>query len=291
MGFFTRRHIFTELTKKEPDGTTINMDDEDTNQPNNQDNTNNEPVPAQPNNDDENNQDDPDDNIDDNPANDYTTDPDEEPDSTEQNTDGENNADDNTDEDLSNDYTNDPDEDNVDDTDGTEPNDYTNDPDDTGDDGGEGADDDTETDYTQDDGEETDDGNTDNGNEDTTGDATASSGENPLKDLENDLFKDLTPDQLNIKNMELKQQYIEIYGTVTSALVRLEKANRNEENLKPINFVEKKLNELKDLIAFYLKETYDTKSYIENNVMYQEYLVVLNSLIEILTQIKIKIDK
>ena len=79
-----------------------------------------------------------------------------------------------------------------------------------------------------------------------------------------------------------------MYGTITASLARLEKVERNEANVKIVKFVSDKLSELKDLVSYYLKETYDTKSYIENNVMYQKYLTVLNTVSEIFEKIKIK---
>ena len=168
------------------------------------------------------------------------------------------------------DYSRDPDEPDPNDEDAT---DYTQDPDDMGDEGnteednGDGDTEDTPTD------------------DSTSGDGA---GSQQLKSLEGELFKDLSPEQMRLKNIELKQQYIEVYGTITASLARLEKIERNESNAKIVKFVSDKLNELKDLISYYLKETYDTKSYIENNVMYQKYLTVLNTVTEIFEKIKIK---
>ena len=93
---------------------------------------------------------------------------------------------------------------------------------------------------------------------------------------------------MRLKNVELKQQYIEVYGTITASLARIEKIQRNEANVKIVKFVSDKLTELKDLVSYYLKETYDTKTYIENNIMYQKYLTVLNTVTEIFEKIKIK---
>ena len=169
------------------------------------------------------------------------------------------------------DYTQDPDEPNPNDE---EPTDYTTDPDDPEAGGEDGADRGTD--------------NNTGDEEDYTNDASDGSGSDQLKSIESELFKDLSPEQMRLKNVELKQQYIEVYGTITASLARIEKIQRNEANVKIVKFVSDKLSELKDLVSYYLKETYDTKTYIENNIMYQKYLTVLNTVTEIFEKIKIK---
>ena len=289
MGIFKIRAI-NELVKrtagqqpqeiKDPD----EVDNQDNNQQGDQDNNNqqdesptnsddetndtttddNEPDVGDPNDDDANDytRDPDEDEVDNEPATDYTTDPDD-TDTTEDNNDDTTNDDANNDD--ATDYTEDPDDNDVDNEPAT---DYTTDPDE----------------------DNTEDNNDDTDSEDTTEDdqqqVSGASGE--LKTIEGDLFKDLSPEQLRLKNIELKQQYIEVYGTITATLTRLEKVVKNDENTKPLKFITEKLSELKDLVSYYLRETYDTKSYIENNVMYQKYLVVLNTVTEMLDKLKIK---
>ena len=257
MGIFGRRNYIHELTKKDSTGT------KDMDAPENQDD---DTDPADTSN------------------NDDTT-------TQSDNTEEDEHAVDDT---GANDYNNDPDEHNTDDSGTT---DYTTDPDDTGDDSttdgedtaGDGADSDYTMDGNSDDTDSSgDDMGDDSSTDDTSMDDTSGGQESELQTIEKDLFKDLTPDQLNIKNMELKQQFIETYTTVTATLTRIEKLSRDDSNVKVLSFVEKKLNDLKDLIFFYLNKTYNTNSYIQNNMILQQYLVVLNTVTEIINQIKIK---
>lgn len=305
MGLFGIRAINEVIMKKAGQNPVELKDDEDNQQPenpapttddNNTDTTNEPEQPEVTDPNDEDNTDyttDPDedpgddnedvtdytndpDNNEDDQETDYTTDPDEDP---QDNPPMDNNTDEpeqpevtDPNEEDDTDYTTDPDEDPGDDTE--DATDYTNDPDDTGETGDEGADDNT--------------GEDDIGGDDTNMDDTQQAGgSSELKTLEGDLFKDLSPEQLRLKNMELKQQYIEAYGTITASLVRLEKVYKTEESVKVVKFVSEKLSELKELISYYLKSTYDTKSYVENNIMYQKYLMVLNTVTEILDRLKI----
>ena len=217
-----------------------------------------------------------DNNEDDVETNDYSLDNDEE-DVEDDNNDQEDNTDDN--------------EDDADNEDGTETNDYNleddNDEEETQDndqeDNTDDNEDDAETnDYSLDNDEEDNDGNED--------EETDNQGYTPseLQDLEKELFVGLTQEQINIKVMELKNQYIEVYNTTINIINRLNKTTKTTSNIKILEFIIKKLMQLKELIYFYLANTFDTKSYIENSINYQEYLAILNTVNKILDQIKMQ---
>ena len=183
-------------------------------------------------------------------------------------------------------------EDNTDNNeDDTETNDYSldNDEEDVEDDNNDQEDntddneDDAETnDYSLDNDEEDNDGNED--------EETDNQGYTPseLQDLEKELFVGLTQEQINIKVMELKNQYIEVYNTTINIINRLNKTTKTTSNIKILEFIIKKLMQLKELVYFYLANTFDTKSYIENSINYQEYLAILNTVNKILDQIKMQ---
>lgn len=123
----------------------------------------------------------------------------------------------------------------------------------------------------------------------TTDDESGEQGE--LQSLEDDLFKDLSPEQMNIKLLEIKKQYLEVYTTITDILSRTNKIPKTTENIKVLEFVTNKLMELKELVQFYLSNTFDTKTYTENLVNYQQYLVVLNTVNRLLKEINTKKGK
>lgn len=153
----------------------------------------------------------------------------------------------------------------------SEANDYTMDVED--DESGDGASD--EGDSTDTDGEE------------STGDETEGS-ENELKSLEDDIFKDIPPEQMNIKIMELKKQYLEVYATITDVLTRTNKIPKTTQIMSVLEFIINKLMELKEMVQFYLSNTFDTKTYVENMVNYQQYLATLNTINRLLKEISRK---
>lgn len=122
-------------------------------------------------------------------------------------------------------------------------------------------------------------------------DSDSSSGEiseDEIKQMEQELFKSVPPEQMAIKVLELKKQYLEAYNTTSNILIRVNKIIKTNDNMKILEFVTNKLIELKDLIKFYMTNTFDTKSFIENNINYQQYLSTLNTINKIFKEIKDK---
>lgn len=128
---------------------------------------------------------------------------------------------------------------------------------------------------------------TDTDGEESTGDETEGS-ENELKSLEDDIFKDIPPEQMNIKIMELKKQYLEVYATITDVLARTNKIPKSTQIMSVLEFIINKLMELKEMVQFYLSNTFDTKTYVENMVNYQQYLATLNTINRLLKEISRK---
>lgn len=216
------------------------------------------------------------DEFDDSEVNDDTNQDETEPaDNTEENSEPENNDDANQDD------TDDTTEDNQDDT-GNDLEDFTED--DFTDDGGDNQEDDANTEETNTDGDGAED-NTDNTEDKTESDN--SSGET-LADMEKNLFSDLTPNQMAIKNNELLQNYIELYETINIIFDNINKIPKTYENTRPLTFIADQLIDLKDMVNYVITDTYVTKTYVENMAYYKQSLVVLS---QINTMLKALIQK
>ena len=106
-----------------------------------------------------------------------------------------------------------------------------------------------------------------------------------IKQLETDLFSDLSPAQIALKQTELKTQFITLYGNIDMAIDRLSKVNRIEANIRPLEFVAQKLLELKDLVRDSLVDSYDTRSYVENMIILQRQMAIFSTLTNILDEL------
>ena len=128
----------------------------------------------------------------------------------------------------------------------------------------------------------------DNSDNNIDDDSNSVNNSSDVTDLEKEILGSLSDEQISIKYKELKTQYINIYSTIDTLLIRVNKISKNNNNIKVIEFILNKLTELKELVVFYLTNTFDTKSYIENTINYQQYLAILNSMTKLFKEINIK---
>ena len=94
----------------------------------------------------------------------------------------------------------------------------------------------------------------------------------------------LSDEQKVLKSIELKNRYLELYNTMELVIKRIDTISRSEDNIKILSFLISKLNELKKNIYDYIIDVYDTKTFMENIVQYQQYLAVLNTVNQVLNQ-------
>ncbi len=109
-----------------------------------------------------------------------------------------------------------------------------------------------------------------------------------LKTKEEELYANLTPDQLDIKHKELKGQFLSMFDMVSELVERIGDTGTTEENIKIVEYISNNLINLKDMISDYVNDVYQTKSYIENSIMYNRFLATLNAINQLLEEIQPK---
>ena len=150
-------------------------------------------------------------------------------------------------------------------------------------DGGYSEEDDNAEDTGQDTGDE----------EEYTDDADSSPDDSKLKQLEGELFDQLSDEQKKIKINELKKCFEEMHTRCDGIIKMVTNVTApDEESSKIFEYLNDNLTDLKQYIYDYFTYTFDTKSYLENSAQYHKYIAVLNSLNSILeTLIKKKESK
>lgn len=147
-------------------------------------------------------------------------------------------------------------------------------------DAGTGSDTGADTDYTQDDGGDAGEGDT-SGGEENTGDAEDGSGgsaiNDELKSAEDQLMADLSDEQKQIQSDELRKNFLDLYNTVLDVIDKVNNIHKEESTLQVFEFISSQLLILKDIINTNITRSFDTKTYIENNIDYQHCLAILNS--------------
>lgn len=106
-----------------------------------------------------------------------------------------------------------------------------------------------------------------------------------INKIEDELFSSLTPEQIAIKNHELKNQFIEMYSIIGSTLVRINDISKSNDNINILKFVTEKLLELREMIDYNITTAYSTRTYIENNIIYQQCIATLNAIAGIIENI------
>ena len=157
-----------------------------------------------------------------------------------------------------------------------------------------GEDQDTEEDTEGDGGDE---GTDSEENDDTNTEDTDDSEPDPdtdaakIKELNDQIFSSFTPEQLAIKDEELKNRYFNMYVNVQDIIDRLNDIPKTEESLKILEFVSNKLDELAQILYSYITDTYTTLSYIENEINFNKFIGTLNGIDGVLADLKINVSK
>lgn len=114
-----------------------------------------------------------------------------------------------------------------------------------------------------------------------------------LKKIEGELFENLSPKQKEIKIKALKQNFLDLYNRCGDVLDLIsENTPSSEEESRIFDFVSKTITELQDNVHDYLADTFGTKTYIDNDAQFKQYLVILDSVKKILDEfLDVKTDK
>lgn len=106
-----------------------------------------------------------------------------------------------------------------------------------------------------------------------------------LARIEDELFSDLTSEQNAIKDKELKRLFIELYKMCDTTVNRINAIAKTDNNMRVLTFCAKKIIELRDSIDYHLNETYWTKLYLDNLIIYKTCIAQYNNVNEILKKL------
>ena len=110
-----------------------------------------------------------------------------------------------------------------------------------------------------------------------------------LRDVQQKLFDQLTEEQQKIKIENLKSNYSELYTRCANILKILTDSNPGDENTARVfDYVQKTMTDLQTHVYYYITNTFDTKTYIENDTQFKQFLVILNTIKNILDEINVE---
>lgn len=167
-------------------------------------------------------------------------------------------------------------------------------PEESGEDAGGDDDFDIDTSLTDDDNAGGDDsGNSDDGGDDLGSDDTGSSddsssseeGEDKEIPANTDIFASLSPEEQQVKIMELKRLFNELYTSINDILERINQTNTDENNIEAITNISSSLFYLRKYLSDYITKIFPNKSYIENDIAFNRYLSIVNGITSIIEEI------
>lgn len=109
----------------------------------------------------------------------------------------------------------------------------------------------------------------------------------PVEENQDDIFSDLKPEQMDIKTIELKNQFKNINSVVTASIDKINKISRNTYDGTLVEFIIRKLLQLRDYSRDYVIKTFKTKSYLENQVEFQRMMITFNLISNLFNNIKV----
>ena len=92
-----------------------------------------------------------------------------------------------------------------------------------------------------------------------------------------DIFSSLTKEEQQIKIRELKKMYADLYSSCDDILSKLN-GIEDDNALIELSKISDTLYSLKSYIMSYLSDTFQQKSYVENDIMFNRFLDVINTI-------------
>ena len=135
-------------------------------------------------------------------------------------------------------------------------------------------------------GDDTDTGATDTGSDMPS---SGSSGgemaeEEPVK-ANTDIFASLSKEEQQVKILELKKLFANLYSSTDDILDKINNTETDENNIHVINRISMTIFNLRKYIADYIENSFGYKSYIENDITFNRFLSIINSVSSVLEDI------
>ena len=160
-----------------------------------------------------------------------------------------------------------------------------------------GGDDDFDIDASLDDGDdggENSDSSPSDSDDGGSGSDSADGGNNSdeeVNDDNTDIFSSLSAEEQQIKIKELKGLYQQMYTSCDELLDRINNLDYTEDSLPIMTRITYALYDLKKYISEYITSVFPRKSYIENDIAFNRFLMILNSVKDILSRYQKKSER
>src|SRR5699024_6171076 len=106
-----------------------------------------------------------------------------------------------------------------------------------------------------------------------------------LKELEAEIFDQLSEEEKEMKKNELKKLYILLIEKSESIFALAQEITKTDDTVKLIDYILNTLMDLKTYLGDYVSDIYDNRTYLQNNVNFQKFLTIFDSIHAIFQEI------
>ena len=106
-----------------------------------------------------------------------------------------------------------------------------------------------------------------------------------IQQAEQNTFSDLKPEQMDIKVRELKTQYKILHDNILKSLEKINKVSHTTYDDTMLDFIVRKLVSLKNITRDALNDTFATRTYVENKFEFQRLVLIFNLIANMLSEI------
>ena len=106
-----------------------------------------------------------------------------------------------------------------------------------------------------------------------------------IKQLEDELFSKFSDTQIAIMTSTLKKNFLKMYDMLDTVIERINDTPKETAYISIIEFVTNKLSDIRDMLDDYLTDSFNTKSYIENEINYKRFCITLKQINAIIAEI------
>ena len=111
---------------------------------------------------------------------------------------------------------------------------------------------------------------------DTTS-STPTTGEGEENKINTNMFTSLSAEEQAIKITELKRLFTQLHSSCEDMLDKINNIDVTSDNIKHIDRITSTLSDLKEYIMAYVTKNFIINSYYQNDVMYNRFLTIFNS--------------
>lgn len=121
--------------------------------------------------------------------------------------------------------------------------------------------------------------------DETSGEDNQSGEEEEENKNDSDMFYSLSAEEQQLKIMELKKLFSNLYSSCNDLIERINDLDVSEDNIKQIGRISAVMNDARDYIADYIIHIFPSRSFIENDIAFNKFLMIINSVSNVLDKI------